>query len=294
MIEANSGCGRRVGVLMNQREIRDYVIHGRKKIRGWFNRTDAEIYSTIMLKQSSRGINGDAMEIGVHHGRAFILMNLCLGDKEKSIALDIFGNQEHNVVDPSGYGDIQIFERNLKRYGNYAKANIICKSSLELSSRDLRSLSSGLRFIGIDGAHFYEAVLNDIRLAASCAAQECVISIDDFFNPDYAEVAAAYYDWKRADTKFVPLCISSAKLYLCDKRSKELYTDALMRNDFLAFMCKKEVRYVGHEVPVFTGRHSGLVGLVGSYTKFYTPRLHDYFKSNFGKLSKYKNQGSLR
>ena len=89
-----------------------YVVSGRKNVSGWFDRIDAEIFSTLMLAQLRLGIKGDAMEIGVHHGRSFIVMNLCLGKIDNSIAIDIFDRQELNV-DHSGAGNRNKFERNL-------------------------------------------------------------------------------------------------------------------------------------------------------------------------------------
>jgi hypothetical protein len=65
--------------------------------------------------------------------------------------------------------------------------------SLKLTSKDLQYHKDGVRFVSVDGAHWFKADLNDLRLAASTAGSNCVIALDDFFNPDYPEVSAAYF-----------------------------------------------------------------------------------------------------
>lgn len=219
------------------------------------------------------------MEIGVHHGRSFIAINLCLDSDEKSIAVDIFDRQELNIVDRSGKGNLRRFEQNLSLYGDPSKLKLICASSLDINADDLKNISSGLRFVSIDGGHWFGAVVNDLRLAAACAGPDCVIAIDDFFNPDYPEVAAAYYHWKNSDVEFVPLCISSGKMYVCRKDTGQNYVEAMKRNSYLNFNLKKTIPFLERDVPIFTGRFSGMRGFVGRYLKLHAPELHEYLKA---------------
>lgn len=251
--------------------ISKFVVHGRKRTAGWTSRIDAEIFVTAMLDQTRRGAKGDTLEIGVHHGRSFLLQNLCAGDGEAAIAVDIFDRQDLNVGHRSGNGDLEKFTSNLARYGDVAKAKILQTSSLGLTTAELKTHPDGLRFGHIDGGHWFAAVLSDLRLTADCAGGDCVIALDDFFNPDFPDVAAAYYEWIREKPEFVPICASKAKVYLCRPGAEQLYFDALLRNDYLRFHFKAKTQLLNHDFLLFTGRYSGLRGVVRQYLSYHAP-----------------------
>jgi hypothetical protein len=211
----------------------------------------------------------------VHHGKTFILLSLCLKEKELGIAVDIFDNQELNV-DFSGKGDLELFRRNLLKHGNETQSKIIKKSSMSLKPDDIKQ---SLRFIHVDGGHWYGAVVNDLRLAAACAGPDCVIAIDDFFNADFPEIAAAYYTWKEEKSELVPFSISRGKLYICHAGYQEYYRGALANNNYLHLNTKKTTQHLGNSVLVITGRHSGIRGFASHYTKLYAPALYEFIKS---------------
>jgi hypothetical protein len=251
--------------------ISNFVAHGRKRIAGWTSRVDAEIFATVMLDQTRRGVKGDTLEIGVHHGRSFILQNLCVAEREVAIAVDIFGRQDLNVGHRSGKGDLEKFSRNLARFGDIAKTKILQRSSLSLTSEELKTQTNGLRFIHIDGGHSFGVVLNDLRLTADCAGEDCVIALDDCFNADFPDVAAAYHAWMVERPGFVPICASKGKLYLCRSSAEQLYFDALLRNKYLRFQFKTRTQLVGHEIILLTGRYGGLRGLMLQYLSYHAP-----------------------
>ncbi len=265
--------------------ISSYVVRGRSRIAGYLSRLDGEIFATLLVEQLRRGAKGDALEIGVHHGRSFSLLSLCLSAGEVAIALDIFDNQELNIGDPSGKGNLAKFKSNVARYGDPSKMKIISGSSLEVQPDDIKSISRGLRFVSVDGGHWYDVVVNDLRLAADCAGPNCVIALDDIFHPDYPEVAAAYYSWITNKPNFVPLCISRDKIYLSRPNDVKSYHEALLRNAYLRFNCKKQITYLGHEILFFTGRYSGLSGLVQQYLKMYFPKTLEFLKRKKGKIT---------
>jgi hypothetical protein len=49
------------------------------------------------------GITGNVAEIGVHHGRLFILLYLLTSPDERALAVDLFSGQERNIGS-SGHG----------------------------------------------------------------------------------------------------------------------------------------------------------------------------------------------
>ena len=74
----------------NLNKLTAYVRHGRKRIQGWFSRIDAEIIETVIGAQNDARIGGAVAEIGVHHGKCFILLCHGLKDNERAYAIDIF------------------------------------------------------------------------------------------------------------------------------------------------------------------------------------------------------------
>lgn len=271
--------------------ISKFIVRGRKRIAGWTSRIDAEIFVTIMLDQTRRGAKGDTLEIGVHHGRSFLLQNLCAGDGEAAIAVDIFDRQDLNVGHRSGKGDLAKFNSNVARYGDVAKAKILQTSSLGLTTAELKTHTAGLRFGHIDGGHWFGAVLNDLRLTAGCAGDECVIAVDDFFNPDFPDVAAACYEWMRENPGFVPMCASGGKVYLCRPGAEQLYFDALLRNNYLRFYFKAKTQLLDHDFLLFTGRYSGLRGLARQYLLYYAPK---HFQKKIGAKGYTRSRGAVK
>jgi hypothetical protein len=265
--------------------ISKFVVHGRKSIAGWISRVDAEIFVTALLDQTRRGPKGDTLEIGVHHGRSFLLQNLCAGDGEATIAVDIFDRQDLNVGHRSGKGDLEKFNTNVARFGDVAKTKILQRSSLSLTAEELKTHTAGLRFGHIDGGHSFAVVLNDLRLTAGCAGHDCVIALDDFFNPDFPDVAAAYHEWMRERPGFVPICASKGKLYLCRPGAQQPYFDALLRNDYLRFHFKARTQMVDHAILLFTGRYSGLRGLARQYLSYHAPGAFKKLQERKGALS---------
>jgi hypothetical protein len=265
--------------------ISKFVVHGRKRIAGWTSRIDAEIFVTALLDQNRRHAKGDTLEIGVHHGRSFLLQNLCATDGEATIAVDIFDRQDLNVGHRSGKGDLEKFTYNVARFGDVAKAKILQRSSLTLTTEELKTHTTGLRFGHIDGGHWFGVVLSDLRLTAGCAGDDCVIALDDFSNPNYPDVAAAYYEWMKERPGFVPICASKGKLYLCRPGAEQLYFDALLRNDYLRFHFKTQTKFLDHDILLLTGRYSGLRGLARQYMSYYAPGAFKKLRERKGTLS---------
>ena len=203
--------------------ISKFVIRGRKRIAGWTSRLDAEIFVTALVDQTRRGARGDTLEIGVHHGRSFLLQNLCAADGESAIAVDIFDMQDLNVGHRSGKGDLDKLNYNLARFGDRAKAKIFQKSSLNLTTEELKTHTTGLRFGHIDGGHWFGVVLSDLRLTAGCAGDDCIIALDDFFNPDFPDVAAAYHEWMREVQALSRYALPGAN-YICAGQVPSSYT----------------------------------------------------------------------
>ena len=140
-------------------------------------------------RPDQEGINGAVAEIGVHHGRLFILMHLTSPAGQKDIAIDIFENQQLNR-DHSGRGDRAQFLGNLQRWGGRpADVVIVQQSSLDLNPTDILRAVGHVRLFSVDGGHTEECVTNDLNLAQSVLCEGGILVLDDFFNEYWPEVA---------------------------------------------------------------------------------------------------------
>jgi hypothetical protein len=205
------------GTLEELRVIRleRYLRAGRKRVKGWLDDLSAHVIARIGLTQATRGLFGSVGEIGVHHGRLFILLYLCLQPKEKAFAIDVFAKQELNV-DHSGRGDRWIFERNVRRWaGNLEALTIIEEASRTVTSEWLRATVGPARLISIDGGHSTATTLNDLRLADQLMIEGGVVILDDVFNPMWPGVLAGFARYMNLpERRMVPFAVSSAKLFL--------------------------------------------------------------------------------
>jgi Methyltransferase domain len=251
--------------------LRRYARQNRKRIKGWLGRADAEIFATVLSDQVRRRVSGSPLEIGVHHGRSFIPLSLTATADDPAIAIDIFEKQEHNQRDPSGRGDYRIFQRNLQRFGEPDVVDIISDSSLDVTPE---RIGRELRFVSVDGAHWREAVLSDLRLVSSCAGPDCVVALDDFFNPDYSGVTQAYFEWSSTNKELAPFAISRGKLYLCRPEHLEHYQSTLLQNEYLKFNNKKTSDFMGQRVLVITGLFSGALSPAKRYLQIKAPILY--------------------
>lgn len=86
------------------------------QVDGWLSQLDADIALQVALEQRRIGLTGSVGEIGIHHGRLFILLALTLQPGETAFAVDIFDDQSANL-DASGFGDEAVFRRNMAKFG---------------------------------------------------------------------------------------------------------------------------------------------------------------------------------
>jgi hypothetical protein len=205
-----------------------YIAAGMTRIEGWLHPHAAELIAAISEIQKQERISGAVGEIGVHHGRLFILLLLTAAPGERAFAIDVFENQELNV-DGSGHGDREIFLQNVRGVcGRDQDVLIIAKSSLHLSPGEILDQLGPVRLMSIDGGHTAECTTNDLRLAEAILDDRGVVILDDYFNsswPDVATGAAEYFLGPRARLK--PFAVGPNKLFLSAPPNHDLYQKAL-------------------------------------------------------------------
>ena len=94
-------------------QIQKYIKRDHKKIEGWYSQDALELIVVLSSIQISENITGALCEIGVHHGRSFVLLSLLSQSDETCIAIDLFESQGQNIEN-SGCGDKDFLLKNLK------------------------------------------------------------------------------------------------------------------------------------------------------------------------------------
>lgn len=225
------------------KELNRYIKSGIEKVHGWLEQTDVDYILEIVNYQNQSNIYGSVGEIGVHHGKLFILLNLLTREDEHSFAIDLFDEQKENI-DRSGLGDLRIFKSNLDNYAtNNQNIEILSMNSLNLDKNFYREKSSKkFKLFSIDGGHHYKAVINDLKIAEEVMVEGGVVLLDDLLNPLWIEVVSAYSSYKLKGGKLVAFAITKDKLYLTNsKKHAEGYQEALINvfNSKFNFLVKE-------------------------------------------------------
>lgn len=232
-------------------KVEAYIKRGHRKVSGWLTPVAAEVLADLAGVQRRLGIAGGVAEIGVHHGKLFILLHLLTDSPEISVAWDLFERQNENI-DDSGRGDQEIFRANLLRHGcDVARIRIRTENSLNLTvSEVLEKCGGSVRMFSIDGGHTAEITVNDLSLAEKALCRGGVIVLDDFFNEMWPGVAEGTCRHFSGGTDLIPFAIGGNKLFLTN--------DAAMAKCYMEGVAKprkgygrKQSALFGHEVVIF-------------------------------------------
>jgi hypothetical protein len=275
----------------------EYASGQSRTIKGWLSRVDAEIFRNILTVQNTGGLAGSVAEIGVHHGRGFILLCLGLSKGEKAYCIDIFDDQHLNKEN-SGRGDRAILESNLKRFGIAPeRVKIDPRSSDLVHPSDLISEVGFIRLFSIDGGHWTDIVANDLALAEQVLADHGVIALDDFHRAEWPEVSAGYFKWfARRKRPIVPFAIGFKQLYLCQSDRVDFYQTMLAENDFLSKLKAKTCEFQGIKLPVYhrlvRPEESALADVLKSYLRVLHPDKFVAAKFVLMKIRSFRRHGS--
>jgi hypothetical protein len=191
-----------------------YARHGHRTVEGWLLPAAVALVRALAEAQARQGVGGPVVEIGVHHGRLFLLLHLLAGADERSVAYDLFEAQDENV-DGSGRGDRAAFEANLRRHAGdgAARVRIRAVNSLRLSVEGIVADAGGRpRLVSVDGGHTAGITANDLRLAEGALCEGGLIVLDDVFNEAWPGVAEGTCAHLAAGSALVPVAIGGNKV----------------------------------------------------------------------------------
>lgn len=233
-----------------RRGLTKYVAGGHRRVSGWLQDIAIDLTCGIALSQSENGVRGACCEIGVHHGRYFILLHLLTDAGERSVAWDLFDRQSENV-DRSGGGDEQIFRANLAAHACIVDdISIHTVNSLELTSESIVHMCGGRpRLFSVDGGHTEQLTAHDLNIAQGSLCDGGVVILDDFFNeswPGVAEGATRYLVGTKSG--LVPFAIGGNKVLLTtDTEFAAMYRRSLAERLYYRPMMKT-APFLGYDV----------------------------------------------
>ena len=206
-----------------------YRAIGRRTVQGWVEPQTLDILRTLTQTQDHQGVSGAVAEIGVHHGKLFIGLQLLNGAGIPAVAIDVFGDQDLNV-DQSGRGDLGRFEANVRRWADWSSVVVKQSDSAHVTGAEVRELAQGpVRLFSVDGGHTEEIVQHDLRTAEQSLAPGGIALVDDVFNAEWPGVSVGAMRYLDTEGALVPFAIGFNKVYLTDAAHTAPYRDAVRR-----------------------------------------------------------------
>ena len=246
-----------------------YFRRGLRKVGGWLHPYSAKYIMALSEAQYLIGERGSVGEIGIHHGKLFILMAALTCASEHAWGIDVFDDQHMNV-DRSGQGNKKIFLENMERWlPQFKDFHIIQKLSFDVQPFELLEACGRSRLVSIDGGHTAECVINDLSLVEAVLTQRGVVVLDDYFNAYWPEVSDGVQEYLRSGrSTLAPFAITPNKVYLTPEGSVSLYRKEMRASQ--AYHYEKTSKLLGCEVDIF-----GLLDFTFSSKK----RFIEYVKS---------------
>jgi hypothetical protein len=235
---------------VRQRQLQRYLSDGLGQVEGWLDPRSAKVIAALGEYQTAQGIRGAVGEIGVHHGKLLVLLDLIKAKGEISFAVDLFDDQKLNV-DQSGLGDYSQLARNLEKFSTgLDRVEIFKRNSMDLRADDLLAACGPVRLFSVDGGHTAACTLNDIQISEASTLDHGLVVVDDYFNPSWPDVSAgvAQYIFHRGST-LRPFAISPNKLYLARSHCHERYRTAL-KERVARYHLKTSTMY-DHDVDIY-------------------------------------------
>jgi len=249
---------------MSKAKSTQYLRHGQHTVKGWLVPGAAEAIVLLSDKQREEHCSGSVAEIGVHHGKLFILLYLLCTGNEAAVAVDLFSHQDLNM-DGSGAGDLARFKQNLRRHADLSRLVVHEGDSTQLTSEQLTGLGRGpLRLISIDGGHTARITASDLAICEGALAEGGIIILDDCFNGAWPGVTDGVHQYFSTPRTIFPFAIGANKTFFCHRPFASRYAATLKELDTSA----AEQEFLGHSVLCFTYRPRTLAGWLSKVDAF--------------------------
>src|SRR5690242_12416503 len=125
-------------------------------VQGYMTSLDARLIAALLKYQDENNIEGHLCEIGVHHGRLFLMLALARRQGERALAIDLFEDDAINSNTRHAGRDRALLA-NARRLGiELSEEETFKTSSLDVKPSDILARTTGaIRFFSVDGCHLY-------------------------------------------------------------------------------------------------------------------------------------------
>jgi hypothetical protein len=224
--------------------LKRYYENGFSEIEGWCSE---QLFQTVDLFDSLPiNKSGGVCEIGVHHGKLYLLLNQVTSNETRSFAVDIFEDAALNI-DFSGSGNREIFTKNLAEFDIHRGRNttVIQGDSTDSKLQLEKTIGPGsLRFLSIDGGHTAEHTISDLKLANHLISNEGIVILDDILNAHWLGVIEGTVHFLLGRPTLVPFALGQNKLYLSKLSFQSYYFNVLNESRLKT----KVVSFFGHSL----------------------------------------------
>jgi methyltransferase family protein len=196
-----------------ERDITRYITE-MKSVPGWLEGIDCWLLYFAAKFQQANSTEGDILEIGVYRGRSAILLGFLLNANQRLVANDVFSQQDRlshdNRIDNHRWYKSNKEDEFLLNYARFHTDPPIVAAG---PSADLATMTGrSYRLIHVDGAHDFDTVRQDIKMALQLLAPNGMVVLDDICKPHVMDVAAA--TWEAVSKgDLIPVLFTDQKLY---------------------------------------------------------------------------------
>jgi len=239
-----------------------------KSIPGYFTLDAALMFIAYNQLLNAQDIQGDILEIGVHHGRSAIVVGSFAASGRKFVAVDLFDKLQDLNSSGSGSGNQEEFFRYMSEF--FEDLSFIHPIEGESSSVSVEALGNEFSFCHIDGGHSPEETYNDLSLCCRLLVPGGLLALDDYFNPAFPGVSEGAVQFKLDQgVQLKPIAIGFNKV-LFQKNGSDSDLEAEFEATFATFPHERSVLW-GHEVNHFTTRLTSFINLAESTPQLLVP-----------------------
>lgn len=193
-------------------------------IDGMLSPFSMAVMDSLLALQDERGIKGDAVEMGVYHGKSAVILLGRLKDHEMLHLYDIADYLNRDTLAKSGT--------------NFSFRQV---STMDLARRDFRDFRRVIRFCHIDASHMFDPTFHEMSLADYMLSADGILCLDDYTNLNYSQILAATFKYLfTTNTDLKMFMVTNEKAYLCRKSSFRLYAGFVL-DSIQAHMANRDI-----------------------------------------------------
>lgn len=155
-------------------------------IQGFFTFDAALLFMAYNQLIKAQGIEGNVLEIGVHHGLSAIAIGALARPGGRFVAVDLFDELQDHNDSRSGAGNREAFLRNMQSF--FESLDFLQVVSAHSNTLNPKDLGATFTFCHVDGGHSPEETYRDLDLCSRILIPGGLLALDDYFNPSFPGV----------------------------------------------------------------------------------------------------------